>query len=232
MRCSGCAAYHPAYLFSYDERKKASVDRVCIGRQGHFRVCEYITFNYDVAQGSASPSFETCSICKPPEVPHHDFTFCYVPDINIHFNVSFLHKDKVGVYSNHRVFKSCSRITMHQIKDVTKILTDFMSLHPPMVTCNHAGTTDFPFHLKRMLLKAIGSSANSWFQYSYSFNARSTCPFPGCGFNIILLVDRKTIRIITRHEVPVSYATSPDWLCALEPQSYLSNQDQLTRGVM
>lgn len=231
MLCSGCVDYHPSYLFSYKERRKASTERVCIGRQGHFRLCEHIKFNYDVAQGLVPRGFEFCKICKLPEVRHREFTIGHNPHTNICFNTSFFGKDKVGVYCDIKVFRSWFRPPICQIKDVIKILTDFMSLHPSIATCNHAGTSDFPYHIRRMLLKADAQPANSYFRHNhFYYNARSTCTFPDCGFSINLWADKWTIRIYTIHEVLAIYATTPDWLCALDPRSYLSKRDQLTRG--
>lgn len=39
--CSGCEVFHPRFLFTVDQRTKASSNRVCIGRQGYIRACPH-----------------------------------------------------------------------------------------------------------------------------------------------------------------------------------------------
>lgn len=48
--CSGCKTAHLAFLFSHLERQKRD-QRVCIGRQGHIRLCAHRKISYaDVTQ--------------------------------------------------------------------------------------------------------------------------------------------------------------------------------------
>ncbi|KAK8058521.1 hypothetical protein PG994_008969 [Apiospora phragmitis] len=46
MVCSGCKAYHPAFLFSRIERQKIPSRRVCIGRQGYISLCQHKAINW------------------------------------------------------------------------------------------------------------------------------------------------------------------------------------------
>ncbi|KAF4915170.1 hypothetical protein CGCF415_v001852 [Colletotrichum fructicola] len=47
LYCSGCDRLHPTSVFSIAERQKRSHSRVCIGREGHIRLCEHKTFTWD-----------------------------------------------------------------------------------------------------------------------------------------------------------------------------------------
>lgn len=49
LYCSGCKISHPAGLFSYEQRRRQDDDssRLCIGREGHIRVCEHRTVSWD-----------------------------------------------------------------------------------------------------------------------------------------------------------------------------------------
>ncbi|KAK3936576.1 hypothetical protein QBC46DRAFT_394732 [Diplogelasinospora grovesii] len=40
--CSGCDTKHPAGLFSYDQRHGPPNTRICIGREGHVRICDHL----------------------------------------------------------------------------------------------------------------------------------------------------------------------------------------------
>ncbi|KAH6874869.1 hypothetical protein B0T10DRAFT_386630, partial [Thelonectria olida] len=39
--CSGCRKDHPRSMFSPEERTKDPKDRICIGREGHIRLCDH-----------------------------------------------------------------------------------------------------------------------------------------------------------------------------------------------
>ncbi|KAK1690448.1 hypothetical protein BDP55DRAFT_756193 [Colletotrichum godetiae] len=47
LYCSGCRRGHPSSLFSAKQRQKESNKRICIGREGHIRLCEHKTFGWD-----------------------------------------------------------------------------------------------------------------------------------------------------------------------------------------
>lgn len=63
LHCSGCNSEHPAGLFSYHQRHGPSESRICIGREGHVRVCSHRTINWqeieDWLARSPSRSWET-----------------------------------------------------------------------------------------------------------------------------------------------------------------------------
>ncbi|KAK7996115.1 hypothetical protein PG991_015582 [Apiospora marii] len=224
MMCSACVDYHPAYLFSYDERRKAAVRRVCIGRQGNVRLCRHVTINYDILKAKGRPDSMGCEMCKPREGPHNNFALeRSLSSTTMGFVMS--RKDTLFVCSKVWV-DTPNRPPTNQIKDITNIIADFMNLDPPITTCNHAGTSCFP--LKRLLLKPDEASTTS----HSKLHAWSACAFPDCSLQMAVHAHLIDFDISTANTVYVSHATSPSWLCALDPQSYLSERDQLTRGIM
>jgi hypothetical protein len=46
LHCSGCARNHPTVLFSISQRKKDDNQRICIGREGHVRICAHKTVSW------------------------------------------------------------------------------------------------------------------------------------------------------------------------------------------
>ena len=41
LHCSGCGVDHPAALFSFGQKQKCWIDRVCVAREGFVRLCEH-----------------------------------------------------------------------------------------------------------------------------------------------------------------------------------------------
>jgi hypothetical protein len=51
LYCGGCKRHHPTILFSVGQRWNTDEQRVCIGREGHVRVCQHKTLSWsDVAE--------------------------------------------------------------------------------------------------------------------------------------------------------------------------------------
>src|SRR3569833_2067775 len=46
MHCAGCRADHPACLFSRKQRRSQPSSRICIGHEGHLRLCEHETASW------------------------------------------------------------------------------------------------------------------------------------------------------------------------------------------
>ncbi|KAM7187473.1 hypothetical protein V8F33_011213 [Rhypophila sp. PSN 637] len=79
LYCSGCKCRHPARAFSQTERRKPA-GRICIGREGYFRLCEHKTLTWAQveeavrnitieAQGARQYPFfeereEVCDMCR------------------------------------------------------------------------------------------------------------------------------------------------------------------------
>ncbi|CAG9975501.1 unnamed protein product [Clonostachys byssicola] len=53
LYCWGCKKHHPSVLFSPYERKKKD-DRICIGRQGHIRLCDHKVVTWDMVSKAAA----------------------------------------------------------------------------------------------------------------------------------------------------------------------------------
>jgi hypothetical protein len=47
LHCSGCNIDHPVCLFSKSQRSARPKSRICIGREGHLRMCEHQTITWD-----------------------------------------------------------------------------------------------------------------------------------------------------------------------------------------
>ncbi|UQC88033.1 uncharacterized protein CLUP02_13555 [Colletotrichum lupini] len=47
LHCSGCRRDHPSSLFSVKQRQEEPDTRICIGREGHLRLREHRTFDWD-----------------------------------------------------------------------------------------------------------------------------------------------------------------------------------------
>ncbi|KAK8058533.1 hypothetical protein PG994_008981 [Apiospora phragmitis] len=114
------------------------------------------------------------------------------------------------------------------IRNVPKYLAEFMDLNPSMNTypCHHAGTSNF--HLRRASLMGNWASVGNFAEHV----AQSTCTSPNCGFSTILQVGKNSFDIQTDHKISLTSATDPSWLCALDPQTYLDESNELGRGLM
>lgn len=59
--CSGCQTKHPAVYFSTQQRSLSDDVRICIGREGHMRICDHFTLYWSW--------FEVCSLCPRSSFP-------------------------------------------------------------------------------------------------------------------------------------------------------------------
>ncbi|KAH0437916.1 hypothetical protein CcaCcLH18_03592 [Colletotrichum camelliae] len=66
LYCSGCEQLHPTSIFSIAERQKGANTRVCIGREGHIRLCEHKTVTWDdfvrVSSNTSLPEYRRKSV--------------------------------------------------------------------------------------------------------------------------------------------------------------------------
>ncbi|KAK1502735.1 hypothetical protein CABS01_09346 [Colletotrichum abscissum] len=76
-----CRRDHPSSLFSAKQRQEEPNKRICIGREGHIRLCEHRTFGWDeFVHTSSTTNADTSITCnhpdhlgasKKPEVDYH-----------------------------------------------------------------------------------------------------------------------------------------------------------------
>ncbi|KAK7967239.1 uncharacterized protein PG986_001516 [Apiospora aurea] len=112
------------------------------------------------------------------------------------------------------------------VKNMPKYMAEFIDINPPMTTCHHTGTSDF--HVKRVSLMENQAPSNSHRTHA----TQSTCTSPDCEFRTSLLVESTRFEIRAVYKFSFTSATDPSWLRTLDPQSYLSDSDELTRGLM
>ncbi|KAK8065825.1 hypothetical protein PG997_012572 [Apiospora hydei] len=246
MRCSGCKTRHPLYLFSYGERQKASNVRVCIGRQGYFRFCKHVTLDFQRLEVAGTElEFVDCAQCASHRLGKRSYSH---DNCKAHRRVILgaeLQYHSVGVRST---FATCRmewyqpvclfwpvnmaetdmQSSLHDqlVKNIPKYMTEFIDINPPMTTCHHAGSSEF--NVKRVSLMENQAPSNS----HRTRATQSTCTSPDCEFRTSLLVESTRFEIRAVYKFSFTSATDPSWLRTLDPQSYLSDSDELTRGLM
>lgn len=77
--CSGCQKKHRRIQFSQDQRRAPRTNRVCIGREGHIRLCEHRVITWDDIRSAAKqlslidwelmPSVELFRCCHRSHIP-------------------------------------------------------------------------------------------------------------------------------------------------------------------
>ncbi|KAK1455093.1 hypothetical protein CMEL01_03853 [Colletotrichum melonis] len=72
LHCSGCRRDHPSSLFSVKQRQEEPDTRICIGREGHIRLCEHRTFGWDeFVHTSSTTNADTSITCAAWDVTAH-----------------------------------------------------------------------------------------------------------------------------------------------------------------
>lgn len=64
LYCSGCRRIHSSSLFSAKQRQEGPNKRICIGREGHIRLCEHITFGLEEFVHTSSTTNGDTSITR------------------------------------------------------------------------------------------------------------------------------------------------------------------------
>ncbi|KAK3353756.1 hypothetical protein B0T25DRAFT_220623 [Lasiosphaeria hispida] len=72
LHCSKCNADHPACLFSARERKKKLSKRICIGHQGHLRLCKHVKVPWSSITSGAEKRVQTAG----PPAPYRSLVDC------------------------------------------------------------------------------------------------------------------------------------------------------------
>ncbi|KAK8035196.1 F-box domain- cyclin-like protein [Apiospora rasikravindrae] len=218
MLCSSCKAYHPVFLFSLAERQKGPSRRVCIGRQGHVRLCQHETVNWQHLVESGSKSSGHTSVNKLECAP------CCRAGNNATAEIS------------RSVAPAGYRLALRNMAKISKKSQVFANMQTraayilerlqPFRTCVHLGgrksEAKAMLHQKRQ--NGFQCYMENW----------GNCYMHKCGF-FMHAFDNTAIEwlaITSQHILRVESPTDPDWLVALDPESYLGDRDELTRGLM
>ncbi|KAK7967227.1 uncharacterized protein PG986_001504 [Apiospora aurea] len=192
MLCSGCKAYHPVFLFSPVERQKGPSRRVCIGRQGHIRLCQHKMVEWQHLAGYGSSSnghtpinkYECAPCGRAGTSTTADVSRSIAPDgYRLVLRNTVMFSRKTPVYYS------------RQTREAT-----ILERLQPFRTCVHLGG-------RKSAAKAILQQKRQ----------------DGFGY---YMKDWATGQHILKIESP----TDPNWLVALDPESYLDDGDELTRA--
>ncbi|KAK8855316.1 F-box domain cyclin [Apiospora arundinis] len=223
--CSGCRNEHPAFLFSLKERQKEDdSSRFCIGRQAYFRLCKHHTIrwrhfeHYSVDPPVYSSSIRDCDVCRQKLGRYNssDLEDDWV-------NVCYVCTYKPGVQDQFLSVQRCFLLDgVNPIKKPSDCIVSAQELNPPLRACNHVSHVGYNF--KR------ASSAVNWSEdRGYG---TGTCIMPHCKLATIVERVGRHIRVSNDDTISTTSPVDPAWLDALDPQSYLSDNDELTRGLM
>ncbi|KAK8855373.1 hypothetical protein PGQ11_011285 [Apiospora arundinis] len=204
MRCSGCKCDHPAFLFSRLERQKYPSQRICIGRQGQIPLCKHRILTYKDLNGLGN-SMRRRSYTDIPR--------CYSCQLDgIDFDVCFRPPSR----GPHPFWINVCK-TYKAGEDLPDHAVEREKYRQPHCTCIHdinllSGNEALPssiFYEDSCYMPSCNSSA---------------CHFP--------IENSEYGEIWYQQSISYHSPTDPSWLVALDPDSYLSDSDELTRGLM
>ncbi|KAK8063960.1 hypothetical protein PG996_008612 [Apiospora saccharicola] len=225
-RCSGCKAHHPAFLFSYLERQKDAGQRVCIGRQGHIRLCAHRTISYEKAT-------QIFNKYPPIYLKGHNGPYNQDPKYLYEMKCSvcssdtrkvaatFRREGKLTAYKQIDISHTLKDTSWHKNKGMPNFVQKMLGRKPELSTCIHSGD------LKSVLPALLQEQERK----SRGGKIESACHMPDCA-SCAQVDNNGGVTIGAYKEVISETPTDPRWLVALDPQSYLSDADELTRGLM
>ncbi|KAK7996105.1 hypothetical protein PG991_015572 [Apiospora marii] len=235
MRCSGCRILHPAFLFSRRERHKKADQRICIGREGHIRVCAHKTINWeDVEQifdnylealrlDRYDPDYQQKIVCSECSLRGWSVnaTFPWEGEGNLVRWMDICHTPE-------------DTTKQGNTEDMSKCIGSMLGWKPSLGSCVHYG------NLKSKLLPAMlqkeeeqkrrFEAENKDFPMRHP-KSEVTCQMPDCNFAVQFDASGR-VPIGATHGILVEYPVDPSWLVSLDPQSYVRGPDKLTRGLM
>lgn len=103
--CSGCRIDHPVYLFSITQRASPAEKRICIGREGHIRLCDHEVLRWvDVAQSvselkdckAGTDRQVVLATCQHESHVPQDGTHACAPTDNLTHPTAILYKTEQG----------------------------------------------------------------------------------------------------------------------------------------
>ncbi|KAK8035186.1 hypothetical protein PG993_010181 [Apiospora rasikravindrae] len=226
--CSGCTKYHPAYLFSLAERQKKDPDpRVCIGRQGYLRLCKHHTIEWRYIEdrkkkgfsGSWWETLKPCCICETKPSP---LARSY-PRASIYFATYLCNAQEPEqcLYLERCLYFESNET----IRDVAGCIANVLALDHPLTHCNHVSNWNF-------LARPASWKAKHGTRFPQYHGDGGYCIMPQCKFDVTIGNYGSTIRVGNEGTISARSPVDPAWLDALDPQSYLSADDELTRGLM
>ncbi|KAK8065837.1 hypothetical protein PG997_012584 [Apiospora hydei] len=218
MLCSGCKAYHPVFLFSRVERQKGPSRRVCIGRQGQIRLCQHKMVEWQHLAGYGSSSNGHTPINKYECAP------CGRAGINTTADVSrSIAPDGYRLVLRNTVMFSKKTPVYYSRQTHEATILERLQ---PFRTCVHLGGRK---SAAKAILQQKRQDGFGYYMKDWGECYMQKCAFSMCAF------DNPAIDLLTatgQHILRIESPTDPNWLVALDPESYLDDGDELTRGLM
>ncbi|KAK8113243.1 hypothetical protein PG984_013769 [Apiospora sp. TS-2023a] len=237
IKCSGCWTRHPAFLFSILERQKKANQRVCIGREGHVRLCAHKTINWediekifdkyleDLRNDKYDPKYLQKIACSDCSLRGWNVaaTFPWEGEWTLFRRMDICHKPEDTPATNRGY-----------TKDGPKCVENMLGWKPSLGSCVHYG--DLKSELMPALLQEEEEQKRRYRVGKkdctiHHDKTEVTCLMPECNFSVQVDESGK-VPIGATDRILVDFPVDPDWLVALDPQSYLRGPDELTRGLM
>lgn len=236
--CSGCQTRHPAFLFSHPERQKKDDERVCIGRQGHIRLCAHRTISYEDATKIFGKRFPACFEGHYGWSAHDSE---YLREIVCSdcsrsgwtHAATFRWEGADTAYKQIDISHTLEDMSRRKSKDLPKCAEEMLSAKPSLGACIHFGD------LKSEVLPALLQEEQKQQRKSgkkdctrHRHQLEVACHMPSCKYCVQVENIDETVSIRAFNEFLAESPTDPGWLAALDPESYLGDADELTRGLM
>jgi hypothetical protein len=251
--CSACRCFHPALLYSYRERSKAPTIRVCIGLQGRVRLCRHKTFSWVDLQRfpMVACAHDDHLVEQPPTSSMGAYSY-QAPRYALQPFAK--HQDKQHQSEIEIVTRTFVSAPGKGESDASATLTAAVRANQ-MYRCPHTAAS-----AKSQLLKLAPAEFRAverlpfwdWPKLGYTITRKTVgAVSPRMGTETMfcnvdccnMTASSRTLAshgaaaalelsLISQTTLKVSSPCSPAWLDALDPKSYLSSKDELTRGIM
>lgn len=127
-------------------------------------------------------------------------------------------------------------LSQREAKDVPKCVEKMLDCNPSPGSCIHSADLE-PVILPALLHEEQEQEQKYKFMRrkpdctDHHHQAQGTCHMFGCK-SCVQVHNDDMIFIGAYNQVPAESPTDPGWLVALNPESYLNNDEELTRGLM
>ncbi|KAI1865583.1 hypothetical protein JX265_007906 [Neoarthrinium moseri] len=256
--CGGCRCWHPAFLYSLVEREKAPKMRACIGLQGHVRLCQHHEVFWDDLglYASSIPRKISCEYedHKSDQTAirtNRSYSQLMPPNVLVKRGYRDIHI-RFDVHVGSASFGSADGKDVSSQRDAIASAVASQVRRNAIFVCPHMADRESYFtKLLPDRLQPQSGPGQSLQRKSQDFihisqgverrdlSVAAACNVPGCctaHFSVLTLdaanQSVQEISLISTTIIGGHSPCSPGWLDALDPKSYISKKDKLTRGIM